>query len=90
MQLVDGHLAWYGFTHIQLHAASYSCYLHVYGQLLNVRCVSYVRLLHWQHHGGLTGVCGAAVSQRVVDWMKRRSVSSIQIRSNLAQVFLQP
>ena len=62
----------------------------MYGQFLTVYAGLYLRWLHWQRPGGLNSVCGAAASQRVADRITRLAFSSIQIRSKLAEVFVEP
>jgi len=88
LRLIDGHLPWYRYTHIQLHAASYSCCFRSYGKFFNVYPWMYFWWVHWQCCGGLTGVCILVVSWWVRYWMKRPLVSSIRIRCYLAEVFV--
>jgi len=59
--LIDSCWSWYGYTHIQLHAATNSCCFQSYGRLLNLHPGSSFWWLHWQHCGGLTGFCVLAV-----------------------------
>jgi len=88
--LVDGLLAWYGFTNIRSHSASDSCCSRIYWLLWNVYPGSYFQWLHWVHRGGLTGVWVAAVSHWVAHWMTCLSFSSIQIHSHLADILVEP
>jgi len=84
------HLHRDGLTHIRMHAASYSCCVRFYLPCSNSRPGSYSRWLQLQHRGGLTGVCGAAVSHRVAHWLECLSFSSIRLQSHLVEVFLEP
>jgi len=83
---IDDRLPQDGYTHMQLHAASYSCCLQSYGQFLNVHPGSHFWWLHWQHCGGLTGVCDIALCLNVTHFTKRMPIGLIWIRSDLAEV----
>jgi len=86
---VNGGPPWTGFSHIQLHCASFSGYFWFHTKFLLMCSRSYVQWLHWHHHGGRTGICVAAASQLVAHWMKCLSVSSIPIRSHIAEVLVE-
>jgi len=90
IHLVEGRLPRYGYTHICLHAASYSWCFWSYGQFLNVHPGSYSRWLHWQRRSGLTGDCILVVCQWLTDWMKRPLIGSIRTRCYQAVVFVYP
>ena len=90
IHLVDCQLLRYGYTNIQLHAASGSCCFRSYGRFLYVHHGSYFQWLHLQRCGGVTGVRIVAVCQRGTHWMKRPSMCSIRICSHLAELFLYP
>ena len=68
-RLVDCRSLRYGYTNIQLHAASYSCWFWFYGRFFNVHPESDFWWLQWQPSGGIPGVSAAAVCQRVPHWM---------------------
>jgi len=78
------------YTHIQLHAASYSCCFQLYGLFINVHPGSYCGWLHWQCHGGLTGVSVPAVCRGVTSWMKHLSINLLRILSHLAEMVVYP
>jgi len=48
------------------------------------------RWLHWQPCGGLNCVCSVAASQQVAHWIKHPLFGSICIRSQLAEVSVEP
>ena len=84
---VSSCVTWHGLTDIQLHV-SYSCCYLSYGPIVYVCHGSYFQWLLCQRCGGRTGVCIAAVSNRVLHWMKRCLVGSIPICSHLAEVLM--
>ena len=83
---IDSRSPPYGYSHIKLHTATYSCCFHPYGRLLNVHPGSYFWWLHWERRGGRTGVYIPVLCQSVRYLMKCPWISLIQIRSHLAAV----
>jgi hypothetical protein len=77
-------------THIQLHAASYSCCFQSKEWLFNVHHSSYCWWLHWQLRGGLNGHCIYAVWLLVTYLTKCMPISWIWIRSDLDKVVVYP
>ena len=88
--LVVHHLHRYGVTHVRSHAASDCCCVWFYILYVNVHPGSYFRWLQLQRRGELTGVCVAAVSQRVAHCLMRLSIGSIRLQLHLVEVFLPP
>jgi len=88
--LIDGRWPWYGETHIELHAAAYSCCFKSYGRYWNVHAGSCVWWLHRQPRGRLTGACVLPVCQYVMYSIKRLPIVQISIRLDLAEVVVYP
>jgi hypothetical protein len=72
-----------------MNAAAYDCCVQFYVLFWNVSLRPYIWWQQWRRHGGMTGVCIAAVSQPTLDWMKRKSFGLVRIESHLAEVFRQ-
>jgi len=89
ISFVDGRLPRFDYTHIWLHALSYSCVFRFHGQFGTVRPGSCFWWLHLQCRGELSGVCVVVGSQQVVYWNQRPSFCSILLHVQLAEVFVE-
>ena len=86
IQLIDRPLPRYGYTHIQLHAASYFCGFQSGGQYLHGHPGSYVQWLHWQHRSELICVCALVVCQECKYLMLHQPIGRYSICSQLVEV----
>jgi hypothetical protein len=87
MFLVSLRLHRYALNHIRSHASSTTCCVQFNVPFFNVSAGWYVRCLHLEQCGGLTGVYIAAVSRQVAHSVKSLTLSLIRRTLHIEEVF---